>query len=75
MKIGDLLPEAAALQSEIELMPQVARVALALQLVRDIDSPCCALSLMRLSRLAEEQHLAIRREQFMRDNDARRVTR
>jgi hypothetical protein len=75
MKIGDLVPEAGALQSEIELMPQVARVALALQLVRDIDSPCCALSLMRLSRLAEEQHLAIRREQFLREHQARRVHR
>ncbi|MET4130695.1 hypothetical protein [Roseovarius sp. MBR-6] len=75
MKIRDLVPGAGQLQSEIELMPQAMRVALALQLVRDIDSPCCALSLMRLSRLAEEQHLAIRREEFIRENDARRVHR
>lgn len=46
-----------------------------MQLVRDIDDPCCALSLMRLSRLAEEHHLAIRREQFVRDHAARRVHR
>lgn len=75
MKIGELVRGAPELQSEIELVPQVQRVALALQLVRDIDSPCCALSLMRLSRLAEEQYLAIRREQFVREHEARRVHR
>jgi hypothetical protein len=74
MRISDLVPDAGQLASEIELVPQVQRVALALQLVRDIDDPNCALSLMRLSRLSEEQHLAIRREQFLRDHE-RRVPR
>jgi len=74
MRISDLVPDAGQLKSEIELVPQVHRVALALQLVRDIDDPNCALSLMRLARLAEEQHLAIRREQFLRDHE-RRVPR
>lgn len=75
MRISDLIPDAGQLQSEIELLPQVQRVALALQLVRDIDDPGCALSLMRLSRLAEDQHLAIRRAQFVREHAARRVHR
>ncbi|WP_297773058.1 hypothetical protein [uncultured Roseovarius sp.] len=73
MRISDLIPDAGPLQAEIELVPQVERVALALQLIRDIDDPACALSLMRLSRLAEDQHLAIRREQFVRDHELRRV--
>lgn len=71
MRIGDLVPDAGELQAEIELVPQVQRVALALQLVRDIDDPNCALALMRLSRLAEDHHLAIRREQFVREHERR----
>ncbi|HAW49197.1 MAG TPA: hypothetical protein DCX34_18520 [Roseovarius sp.] len=66
MLISDLIPDAGQLQAEIEAIPQSQRVALALQLVRDIYEPSCALSLMRLSQLAEDHHLAIRKEQFMR---------
>ncbi|WP_210879194.1 hypothetical protein [Roseovarius autotrophicus] len=73
MKLGNLVPDAGALQAEIDAIPQVQRVALALQLIRDIDAPCCALSLMRLSRLAEDHHLAIRRAEFVRDHERRRV--
>lgn len=73
MRIGDLIPDAGELQAEIELVPQAQRVALALQLVRDIDDPGCALALMRLSRLADEQQMLIRREAFVRDHEARRV--
>ena len=72
MRISDLVPDAGQLASEIELIPQVQRVALALQLVRDIDDPNCALALMRLSRLAEDHHVAIRKEQFVRDHERRR---
>lgn len=75
MKIGDLVPDAGRLQSEIELVPQAQRVALALQLVRDIDDPACALALMRLSRLADEQAMAIRKEQFVREHEARSAQR
>ena len=75
MRICDLVPDAGQLQAEIEMVPQVQRVALALQLVRDIDDPCCALSLMRLSRLADEQAAAIRRGQFVREHAARRMLR
>jgi len=73
VRISDLIPDAGQLQAEIEAIPQAQRVALALQLVRDIDEPCCALSLMRLSHLAEDHHLAIRRDQFERKNHLRRV--
>lgn len=73
MHLSDLIPDAGALQAEIEAIPEVQRVALALQLVRDITDPCCALSLMRLSRLAEDHHLAIRKEEFVRQNEQRRV--
>jgi hypothetical protein len=73
MKLSDLVPGSGALQAEIDAIPQVQRVALALQLIRDIDAPCCALSLMRLSRLAEDHHLAIRRAEFMRDHERGRV--
>lgn len=68
MKIGDLIPGARALQAEIEAMPQPVRVALALQLVRDIDETSCALPLLRLSHLAEDHVLSIRREDFIREN-------
>ncbi|MFB9148721.1 hypothetical protein [Roseovarius ramblicola] len=71
MLIGDLVPDAGQLQAEIEAIPQAQRVALALQLVRDIDDPNCALTLMRLSRLAEDHHVAIRKEQFVRDHERR----
>lgn len=66
VRLSNLIPDAGQLQSEIDAMPQAQRVALALQLVRDIDHPSCALPLMRLSRIAEENHLAIRREEFIR---------
>jgi len=72
MRIGDLIPDAGQLQTEIDAIPQALRVALALQLVRDIDDPACALALMRLSRLAEDHHVAIRKEQFVRDHERRR---
>lgn len=67
MRISDLIPDAGQLQSEIAAIPQAQRVALALQLVRDIDEPCCALPLMRLSRLAEDHHLSIRKADFIRE--------
>jgi len=67
MRLSDLIPDADQLQNEIATIPQAQRVALALQLVRDIDEPCCALPLMRLSRLAEDHHLSIRREAFVRE--------
>lgn len=73
MRLSDLIPDAGQLQAEIAAMPQVLRVALALQLVRDIDEPCCALPLMRLSRLAEDHHLSICKEEFVREHEARRV--
>lgn len=73
MRISDFIPDAGALAAEIELVPQVQRVALALQLVRDIDDPNCVLPLMRLSRLAEDHHLAIRKEQFVREHERGRV--
>ena len=75
MHLSDLIPDAGHLQAEIEAIPEVQRVALALQLIRDIRSPCCALSLMRLSRLAEDHHMAIRREAFVRENAPRRAHR
>ena len=68
MRISDLIPDAGQLQDEIATIPQAQRVALALQLVRDIDEPCCALPLMRLSRLAEDHHLSIRKEAFVREH-------
>jgi len=67
MRISDLIPDAGKLQSEIAAIPQAQRVALALQLVRYIDEPCCVLPLMRLSRLAEDHHLSIRKEAFVRE--------
>ncbi|KGM86723.1 hypothetical protein rosmuc_03016 [Roseovarius mucosus DSM 17069] len=67
MRLSDLIPDAGQLQAEIAAIPQALRVALALQLVRDIDEPCCALPLMRLSRLAEDHHLSIRRADFIRE--------
>ncbi|MAN99776.1 hypothetical protein [uncultured Roseovarius sp.] len=67
MRLSDLIPNAGRLQAEIAAIPQAQRVALALQLVRDIDEPCCALPLMRLSRLAEDHHLSIRKEAFVRE--------
>jgi len=73
MQLSDLIPDAGQLQAEIDAIPEVQRVALALQLIRDIRSPCCALSLMRLSRLAEDHHLAIRKDEFVRQHEARRV--
>ncbi len=73
MQLSDLIPDAGQLQAEIEALPQSVRVALALQLVRDITDPRCALSLMRLSNLAEDHHLAIRREEFVREREPRQV--
>lgn len=67
VRLSDMIPDAGQLQGEIDAMPQVQRVALALQLVRDITDPACALSLMRLSRLADDNHVAIRREEFIRE--------
>ncbi|SEK32976.1 hypothetical protein SAMN05443999_101224 [Roseovarius azorensis] len=67
MRISDLIPDAGQLQAEIAAIPQRQRVALALQLVRDIDDPACALPLMRLSNLAEDHHLSIRKAQFVRE--------
>lgn len=74
MQISDLIPDAEQLQVEIEAIPEPQRVALALQLIKDISVPCCALSLMRLSNLAEDHYLSIRREAFVQDN-ARRGAR
>lgn len=68
MRIGDLIPDAAELQAEIAALPQPVRVALALQLVRDIDESSCALPLTRLAHLAEDHVLSIRREEFIRRN-------
>ena len=39
MRLSDLIPNAGRLQAEIAAIPQAQRVALALQLVRDIDDP------------------------------------
>lgn len=66
MTLSDMIPDAGQLQAEIAAIPQEQRVALALQLVRDIDQPGCALSLMRLARLAEENRAAITRAEFER---------
>lgn len=68
MRIGDLIPGARELQGDIDAMPQPVRVALALQLVRDIDESSCALPLLRLSHLAEDHVLSIRRAEFIRAN-------
>lgn len=43
MRVSDLIPDAGPLQADIEAIPQAQRVALALQLVRDISDPCCVL--------------------------------